>query len=339
MNAVITGITGFAGSHLAELLARKGYQVRGLGAPSDSLANLSPLISAGDLRLEDVILADLEDRPALERLLDPPPDHLYHLAAQASVPRSWENPRETFRINVLGTLALLERLKDLRPSPRTLFVGSADEYGASANGSSAGSLRAERSSLLTEDTPIQPTNPYSLSKAAADLLCQQTHQREGLPIIRVRAFNHIGPRQSKGFAAADFAHQIAQGEQNSDARTLWVGRLDAVRDFTDVRDMVQAYELAMIKGEPGSLYNICSGKPRSMHELLEGLLFLSSATFEIVQDQALMRASETPCVTGSNQLFVEVTGWSPKIPWSKTLGDILEYQRRQVAQESLQSVE
>ena len=320
MNVVITGITGFAGSHLAEYLIRKGHHVRGLGAPQDSLTHLDTLISNGYLQANDVVLADLEDRTAIRRLLNPIPDFLYHLAAQASVPRAWENPRETFRINVLGTLTLLECLRELRPCPKMLYVSSADVYGASADSSIP----------LTEEFPMHPLNPYSLSKASADSLCQQSFLRHGLPIIRVRPFNHIGPHQSVGFAAADFASQIARGEVNTDYRKIHVGKLDAIRDFTDVRDMVKAYELAIIFGEPGAVYNICSGVGHSLQELLDGLLSLSPIPFKVVQDESLMRPTEISYCVGSNRLFTELTGWSPQIPWSQTLMDILENHRHQV---------
>jgi GDP-4-dehydro-6-deoxy-D-mannose reductase len=321
MNVVITGITGFAGSHLAEYLVRKGHQVRGLGAAQDSLTHLETLISEGYLQVNDIFLADLEDRAAIRHLLNPIPDFLYHLAAQASVPRSWENPRETFRINVLGTLTLLECLRELRPCPRMLYVSSADVYGASA----------DADAVITEEFPMHPLNPYSLSKASADSLCQQTFLRDGLPIIRVRPFNHIGPRQSLGFAAADFANQIARGEIDVDYQQIHVGRLDAVRDFTDVRDMVKAYELAIIFGEPGAVYNICSSVGRSLQELLDGLLALSPIDFEVIQDESLMRPTEIPYCVGSNRLFTELTGWSPQIPWSQTLKDILEDHRQRIA--------
>ena len=327
MNIVITGITGFAGSHLAEHLIRKGHRIRGLGAPQDSLSNLDALISNGKIKSSDIVLADLEDQNALERLLDPNPDYVYHLAAQASVPRSWDNPRETFRINLMGTLNLLECLKELNPCPKMLYVSSADVYGASAK-SCCSTNPSEPPLLLTEDIPLQPMNPYSLSKAAADNLCYQLSQQGDLPIIRVRAFNHIGPRQSKGFAAADFASQIAMGEIDPDRRIIRVGRLDAIRDFTDVRDMVRAYELSITKGEPGAVYNICTGQGHTLQELLDGLLSQSSTDFEIVQDQTLLRPIEIPCFVGSNKLFFKTTGWSPEILWSQTLEDILEDHRR-----------
>jgi GDP-4-dehydro-6-deoxy-D-mannose reductase len=331
MNVVVTGITGFAGSHLAEYLARKGHHIRGLGAPRDPLSNLDRLISDGDLCPDDVILADLEDRSALERLLDPAPDYVYHLAAQAAVPRAWQDPGETFRINVMGTLALMDCLKELDPSPRMLYVGSADEYGASAKSLNKNELGEY--SRLTEDIPLQPTNPYSLSKAAADRLCQQIFRRDGLPIVRVRAFNHIGPRQRGGFAAADFAHQIVRGEIDRDQRVLKVGNLDAVRDFSDVRDVVRAYELAVIKGDPGAVYNICSGTGRTLQEVLDELLSLSYAEFDVVQDPALMRPTDIPCIVGSNRRIKEATGWSPQIHWSQTLEDILEDHRQRAMSE------
>ena len=331
MNVVITGITGFAGSHLAEYLARKGYHIRGMGAPRDPLTNLDRLISDGDLCPHDVILGDLEDHSALERLLDPTPDYVYHLAAQASVPRAWENPKETFRINVMGTLTLLECLKEMTPCPRILYVGSADEYGASAK--SMGTKGNGEFRNLTENIPLQPTNPYSLSKASADSLCQQMFQRDGLPVVRVRAFNHIGPRQGGGFAAADFARQIACGEIDRDKRVLKVGNLDAIRDFSDVRDVVRAYELAITKGESGAAYNICSGKGRTLQELLNNLLSLSYTEFDVIRDPALVRPADVPCIIGSNSRIKKTTGWSPEIPWSQTLEDILEDQRQRAMSE------
>jgi GDP-4-dehydro-6-deoxy-D-mannose reductase len=319
MNVVITGITGFAGSHLTEYLVRNRHHVRGLGAPHHNLLNLNPIIASGELNPDDVLLADIEDNNALKRLLHPPPDILYHLAAQASVPYAWKHPKQTFRINVMGTLTLLDCLRELKPCPRTLFVSSADVYGASAN---------DIPGLLGENTPLQPTNPYSLSKAAADGLCQQAFQSDGLPIIRVRPFNHIGPRQAQGFAAADFAHQIARCETTNDTATIQVGRLDAIRDFSDVRDMVRAYQLAVTKGEPGAVYNICSGVGRTLQELLDGLLALSPNEFHIVHDPEKIRPVEIPCFVGSNKLFAETTGWKPQIPWSKTLKDILNDHRQ-----------
>lgn len=343
MNIIITGITGFAGSHLAEYLLGKGHGVRGLGAPRDSLHNLDSLISSGSLEAKDVLLADLEDRAVLEHLLDPAPDFVYHLAAQASVPRSWENPKETFRINVMGTLTLLSCLRELRPSPRMLYVGSADVYGASDH----------QNCLIAEDVPVHPLNPYALSKASAESLCQQAFQRDGLPIIRVRAFNHIGPRQGLGFAAADFASQITKGEINADlvgslglhARLatptrgcatksgetkpiqIRVGKLDALRDFTDVRDIVKAYELAITQGESGAVYNVCSGIGRTLQELLDGLLALSPISFEVIPDKSLMRPTEIPWCVGSNRLLVDTTGWYPQILWTQTLSDILDDHR------------
>jgi GDP-4-dehydro-6-deoxy-D-mannose reductase len=331
MNVVITGITGFAGSHLAEFLARKGHRIRGLGAHRDPLTNLDRMISDGDLCPDDLILADLEDRSALEQLLDPAPDYVYHLAAQASVPKAWRDPRETFRINVMGTLALLECLKGLNPYPKMLYVGSADEYGASAKSNSGGE-DAEYPRII-EDIPLQPTNPYSLSKAAADSLCHQMFQRDGLPIIRVRAFNHIGPRQGGGFAAADFANQIVRGEIDRNRRVLKVGNLDAVRDFSDVRDVVRAYEAAITKGESGAVYNICSGTGRTLQELLDGLLSLSYTEFNVMQDPALMRPADIPCIVGSSNRIKEATGWSPEISWSQTLEDILEDHRQRTMSE------
>ncbi len=326
MNILVTGITGFAGSHLAELLIRHGHGVRGLGGPQDPLTHLEGLIDAGELSRQDIVLADLEDRSALESLLDPAPDCVYHLAAQASVPRSWDNPRETFRINVMGTLALLDCLKELSPCPKVLHVGSADVYGKSVNAVTS----ADDGGGITEDCPLNPMNPYALSKASADQLCQQYFLRDGLPIVRVRAFNHIGPRQGPGFAASDFAKQIAVGEVDSNHRRLHVGNLEAVRDFTDVRDMMSAYQLAMTKGESGAVYNLCSGVGRTIQELLDGLLSLATSEFDIVPDPALFRPVEIPRFVGSNRHFVDTTGWSPRIPWEQTLSDILDYHRQAI---------
>ncbi len=326
MNIVVTGITGFAGSHLAELLSRHGHDVRGLGAPQDPLSHLEGLFDAGKLSRQDIVLADLENRSALESLFDPAPDCVYHLAAQASVPRSWVNPRETFRINVMGTLALLDCLKELNPCPKILHVGSADIYGTSVNNLKT----ADDGGAITEECPLNPMNPYALSKATADSLCQQYFLRDGLPIVRVRAFNHIGPRQGSGFAATDFARQIAVGEVDPTRRRLQVGNLEAVRDFTDVRDMMIAYRLAMTEGEPGAVYNLCSGVGRTIKELLDGLLSLATCQFDVQPDPALLRPVEIPRFVGSNKHFADATGWSPRIPWEQTLSDILDYHRQAI---------
>ena len=282
MRALITGVCGFAGSHLAEyLLAHTDLEVGGTDISSDSrnIAHIRDRI--------DVIVGDMSDATITADILDQAaPDYIYHLAAQAFVPLSWSDPWDTIANNIRAQLNILQSLVDSGARPGVLVVGSADEYG----------MISPNELPLTEDSPLRPYSPYAVSKIAQDMLGYQYHASHGIPVVRVRPFNHIGVRQSPSFVTSDFAKQIAEIEQGRREPRLMVGNLTAKRDFTDVRDMVRAYHLALERGEEGQVYNLGAEESHSVQEILDMLLEMAEAEIEIVQDPARLRPSDVPIV-------------------------------------------
>jgi len=262
MRALITGISGFAGSHLAEFLLNKGYKVYGTFYDKSTFSNLNGFIDKITL-----FECDIRNYDILKKIIRKvKPDEIYHLAAISFVPTSLKDPKLTFDTNLYGTLNLYQAIIDLKMNPMILFVGSADEYG----------LVNENDLPIKEECPLRPINLYSISKASADFLSYTYFKNYHLKIIRVRPFNHIGPRQASYFVCSSFTKQIAEIERGIKETTIRVGNLEAKRDFTDVRDMVRAYWLALDKGEPGEVYNICSGRAIQIREFLNNLLELSS---------------------------------------------------------------
>ena len=314
MKALITGISGFAGSHLAELLIEKGYEVFGTFFDKSTFSNLN-----GFVNIIKVYRCDIRNYDALKNVIeDVKPDEIYHLAAISFVPTSLKEPKLTFDTNLYGTLHLYQAVIDLEMNPMILFVGSADEYG----------IVKEKDIPIGESHPLLPVNPYSISKASADFLSFFYFKNYSLNIIRVRPFNHIGPKQSPEFVASDFAKQIVEIEKELREPIIKVGNLEAKRDFTDVRDMVRGYWLALDKGEPGEVYNICSERAIQIKGLLNHLLELSSRKVEIIKDPKRMRPSDNPILQGDSSKFRRRGGWKPEIPLDKTLKDILEYWRK-----------
>ena len=313
---LITGVSGFVGRHLAAVLARLGDAgVYGtiLSPQEVTEANPLPGVELIECRLED---------PAriADAVRQAQPSVVYHLAAQSSVPRSLTDPEGTFQANVMGTLHLLQALRQAEGLQRVVLIGSAEVYGA----------LPESMLPANENALMDPSNPYACSKACADMLGAQYFRTFHLPVIRVRPFNHIGPGQSPAFAASAFARQIAEVEAGIRPPRIMVGNLDARRDFTDVRDVVRAYVLAAERCTPGEVYNICSGKAISMREVLDGLIALSSTGMEVAQDPDRMRPSDIPVTLGDCSRFKSATGWSPQIPMDTTLKDLLDYWREQV---------
>ncbi len=316
MRALITGIAGFAGSHLADwLLQQSDLEVAGIVRPSSDLANLHS--SRERLTLFE---ADLLDAPALSQIIEQwTPQRIYHLAAMASVAASWSKPAETLQVNILAQLNLLTAVAELAAGARVLIVGSADEYG-----------RVSSEALPVDETaPLHPANPYGLSKTTQDLMGQMYQRSHGLHIVCVRPFNHIGPRQRPGFVVPDFARQIAQIEAGKQRPVLTVGNLAARRDFCDVRDVVRAYWLALERGAPGQVYNICKGASVPIREILDRLVALSPAPIAVEPDPQRMRPSDMPDLYGSYRLLYEQTGWEPQIPLDQSLEDALLYWRDQ----------
>lgn len=309
---LITGIAGFAGSHLAERLNRR-FEVWGLTID----ANVANLEGIPDVNL---IECDLTDYGKLRAVVDKlRPDSVYHLAGQSMPSFSFSHPGETLRTNIFSTLNLFEAVTECSPGTVLLNIGSADEYGD-----------VKESELpVDERTELRPINPYAVSKVTQDLLAFQYWKSKGLKAVRARPFNHIGPRQSEGFVAAEFAKRIAEIEAGEAEKKLMVGNLDAAKDFSDVRDMVAAYELLVEKGSPGEVYNICSGRAYRIRDIAETLLSFSSEKIEIVQDPSKKRPTDTLAIYGDCSR-IKALGWAPRYAFEQTLKDLLDYWRGRV---------
>ncbi len=314
MRILITGATGFVGTHLAHyLLTHTDWKLIGTAYPS-------PPPPPRDARREVLVPLDLRDAEATRALLaEHRPDFIVHLAAQSHVPTAYRDPWSTLENNIRGQLNLLQGCVELKLAPRILVIGSGDEYG-----------RADESDLpLVESHPLRPENPYSVSKVTQDVMGYQYHISYGLPVIRVRPFNHIGPGQSSRFVLAAFASQIARIEAGQQEPILRVGNLAPARDFTDVRDVVRAYHLALLHGRAGEVYNVASGTPRTIRSLLDHLLALTTAEIRVERDPARYRPADVPIVYGSAEKLRHDTGWEPQIPFAQTVQDVLtEWRRR-----------
>jgi GDP-4-dehydro-6-deoxy-D-mannose reductase len=314
MNILITGIGGFVGGHLARHLAESYPDAAIHGIGLHMRPELVPICRS----LHKI---DLRDEMAVREVLDDTaPDAIYHLAAQSFVPASWRNPWDTLATNIGIQTHMLHALALSGARPRFLVVSSSEIYGA------------VRPDVLpvNEDAPLKPNNPYSVSKAAQDMLGLQYFLSHDIPVIRVRAFNHIGPGQSTRFVAPAFASQIAEIEAAGCRGTIRVGNLSAARDFTDVRDVVRAYRLLMKKGEPGEAYNVGSGVAHPISELLDLLLEFSAAQIAVKVDPERLRPSSVPRIVCDNGKLRARTGWQPEHAFAQSLFDILSECRRQV---------
>jgi GDP-4-dehydro-6-deoxy-D-mannose reductase len=319
LKALITGISGFVGSHLAEYLLDSGdWEVAGtVFGPYGNIADL-----CGRLELYPAELSRLDVMTFI--LEQARPDVIFHLAAQPLVSASRRDPWGTLESNVRMQLNVLEGVAQIRPDCRVLVVGSSEEYG----------LVSPQDLPVDEETPLRPLNPYALSKVAQDLMGLQYFLTHKLHVIRARPFNHIGPRQRIGFVAADLASQIAAAEIGLHPPVVEVGNMEARRDFSDVRDVVRAYVQLIATGEPGQVYNIGSEESHSVEELLTTLLGMSQVPIEVRQDPDRMRPSDVPEVVCDATRIRERTGWRTTIPFEQSLRSVLEYWRRQVREQS-----
>lgn len=320
MNVLITGITGFAGSHLAEyiLAEHPGVEVHGIIRWRSRMDNIAHLAGTGKIHLHE---ADLKDMVSLRKALAAAkPDRIFHLAAQSFVPTSWKLPAETFMINSVGQINLFESVLELGLDPRVQIAGSSEEYGH-VNPDEV---------PMKETNPIRPLSPYAVSKVAQDFLAYQYFMSYGLKTVRTRGFNHTGPRRGDVFVTSNFARQIAEVERGLREPVIYVGNLEAKRDFTDVRDMVRAYWLALEKGEPGEVYNVGSGKTIAMSEMLDMLLKMANVKVEVRVDPERLRPSDVPILLADPTKFQALTGWTPVIPFETTLRDLLDYWRARV---------
>jgi GDP-4-dehydro-6-deoxy-D-mannose reductase len=264
---------------------------------------------------------DLKDTVSLKKcLLEIKPDRIFHLAAQSFVPTSWTCPSETFAINAIGQINLFETILALGLTPKIQVAGSSEEYGF---------VRREELPMK-ETNPLRPLSPYAVSKVAQDLLAYQYYQSYGLRTVRTRGFNHTGPRRGDVFICSNFAKQIVEIEKQKREPVILVGNLDAKRDFTDVRDTVHAYWLSLEKGEEGEVYNIGSGKARSMKEILDMLLAMSDANVKVEVDPQRLRPSDVPILESDCTKFHALTGWEPRIPFKQSLEDLLDFWRERI---------
>ena len=312
MKVLISGVSGFAGSHLAEYALSLGHEVHGTTRWRSKLDNLEEIKDA-------VILheCDITDAFALRDIIkEVRPDYIFHLAAQSYVKSSWTEPATTLNTNIIGELNLFEAVRSIPGyKPRIQIACSSEEYG-------------HQDKVLEEEDRLKPLSPYAVSKVAQDLLGYQYFKSYGMHIVRTRGFNHTGPRRGEVFVCSTFAKQIVEIEKDkTKLPIIKVGNLDAERDFTDVRDMVKGYWLALEKGEPGEAYNICSGKTTPIKNILKKLLTFSKRQITVKNDEERMRPSDLKVLIGDNTKFCEATGWKPTIPIDTTLEDLLNYWR------------
>ncbi|NIM58969.1 MAG: NAD-dependent epimerase/dehydratase family protein [Candidatus Aminicenantes bacterium] len=318
MRVLITGITGFAGSHLADYILDNHPEVKlfGLIRWRSRMENI--LHIQDNIELHE---GDLKDIVSLKKCLSEiKPDRIFHLAAQSFVPFSWKCPSETFSINALGQINLFEAVLSLKLSPRIQVAGSSEEYGHV--------YPAEVP--MKETNPLRPLSPYAVSKVAQDLLAWQYFKSYGLRTVRTRGFNHTGPRRGEVFICSNFAKQIAEIEKGKKEPVIYVGNLEAKRDFTDVRDTVRAYWLCLEKGKDGDVYNVGTGKPYAMQEILDLLLSMSKVKVKTKLDPARLRPSDVPVLFPDCNKLKELTGWEPKIPFKQSLQDLLDFWRERV---------
>lgn len=311
--ALITGIGGFVGSHLTELLLSKNISVHGFYHPSHPISNLDHLKNKITLIPSDIF----KSRNIKNHLKQIKPDYVFHLAAISSPSQSFTNSLSTLENNILGELNLLDSLTAIKSNAKILIVGSSEEYGNVTK------------NPVSESFPIFPLSPYAISKVAQDFLGYQYFLRNNLRVVRVRPFNHTGPRQASNFVVPSFAKQIAQIEKDGKG-IIKVGNLESYRDFTDVRDMVRAYLLALDKGKVGEVYNLGSGRALKIEDVLNSLISLSSAKIEVKIDKSRFLPIDIKKIYCDYSKFRKQTGWAPEISMHKTLLDTLEYERSKI---------
>ena len=308
-------MAGFVGKHLARYLAATTpVKVYGIALPGERTADIEEeLGSRLEVQTGNLMAADR----VREIVQEVRPDWIFHLAAQAFVPTAFADPTGTLVNNIIGQVNLFQAVLAWGERPTIMIVGSNEEYG----------MVKPDDIPVKESTPFRPANPYAVSKIAQDMLGYQYHVAHQLPIVRVRPFNHIGPGQSDRFVTSNFGRQIAEAELGLRPPVLQVGNLEAERDYTDVRDIVRAYHLAVTRGVPGDVYNLGSGRAVSIRQLLDLLLAQSRVPLRIEQDPSRLRPSDIPRIVADSSKFQALTGWKAEVPLERTLTDILNWWR------------
>ena len=320
MRLFVTGVAGFVGRHLLESWGPDADFHGADRAPLDTMPDAAALRG----RLASFRPLDVADAVAVAAAVrEVHPDAVVHLAAQSSGAASLLDPVETYRVNALGTLHLLEAVRHGAPEATFLSIGSADAYGSGAAGS-----------RIREDAALRPRNPYGLSKAAQDALGALYSETYGLRVIRTRTFSHTGPGQRPQFALAAFAEQIARVDAGLQPPEIKVGTLEAVREYGDVRDVVAAYRALVERGEPGEAYNVCTGEGHRLRELLDRLLVLAGVNAKVVSDPSRVRTHDVDHVVGDPSKIAARTGWAPSISLERTLTDLYQDARGRVRREA-----
>ena len=317
MRILITGITGFVGSHLTEWALSRGADVIGAlrwRSNTEHIEHLRDRLTLIQSELRELSSA----RDLVERAR---PDYIVHLAAQSFVGASWQTPAETLMTNAIGQMNLFEAIRQLGSASRFLVIGSSEEYGL-----------VEPDELpIRETNPLRPLSPYAVSKVTQDLMGFQYFKSYGLDIVRARAFHHTGPRRSDNFSTSTFARQIAEIEAGLREPVVVAGDLKPVRDFSDVRDIVRGYWDLLERGTAGEVYNLCSGVDWTIERMLTFLISQSSVPgIEIRTDAARLRPSDVPVLRGSYEKIARAVGWRPRIPLEQTLTDLLDYWRQRI---------
>lgn len=308
MRSLITGIAGFVGPYLAKYLLNNKHKVFGI----DLAKKKTEKVSSYQI--------DILDRENLFSIMDEiRPNYVFHLAAQSSVKKSFKQPELTKKINVDGTKNLLNSILNAKINSTILMVSSAQIYGL------------PKQIPIIEQHPLSPSSPYAKSRLEQEKLALDYCKKHSMKIVIIRSFNHTGPGQPAEFVCSDFAKQIVEIERGLRKPLIKVGNLKAKRDFTDVRDIVKGYLLALEKGKVGECYNLCSGKAYSIEEIFRLLIKISNCKgIKIEKDPKKMRPSDMPILLGDNSKFRKQTGWKPEIQIEQTLKDIMGYWRKQI---------
>jgi GDP-4-dehydro-6-deoxy-D-mannose reductase len=318
VRVLITGITGFVGSHLAEYALAQGAEVWGSSRWRSKTENIDHMREQLHL-----VECDLRDLSSVQHLVEQAaPDYIVHLAAQSFVAASWHAPAETLYTNSVSQVNLLEAIRPKRAAAaRFLAIGSSEEYG----------LVREDELPIKETNALRPLSPYAVSKVTQDLMGYQYFQSYQLPIVRTRAFNHEGPRRGDVFVTSNFARQIAEIEAGKRPRVMQVGNLKARRDYTDVRDIVRGYWRLLEEGESGDVYNLCTGRAWAIQDVLDFLLGQSRVRdITVREDPTRLRPSDVPVLLGDPSKVRRAVGWEATIPFEQTLRDLLDYWRARI---------
>ena len=306
---LITGGTGFVGTHLVQFL-------------KSNTSHIAVLASGGKSKPQAGVSyheVDISERDAVRSVVqEVKPDRIYHLAAISSVDESWSNPRLTFEVNVLGTRNLFDAAMSLPSPPRILNISTSQVY-------------APSSLPLTEESQIQPNNPYAASKAMAELLVVEYQRHRAGGIITTRSFNHTGPGQPPNFVLPSIAKQFVEFELGLRPPILNVGNVEVQRDFTDIRDVIRAYSILLEKGKPGEVYNVCSGSAVRLADIIRMFESAAKRKVTLATEESRVRSNDVSLICGDPKKIRETTGWQPQIPLAKTIADLLGYWRSQLS--------